>query len=77
MSKTITVRIEDKVYDLFKKAANSQNRSIPNYMEFATLNFILNESVVDDKEMNEILLHTDDLDKGLSDIAIGRYKIIG
>jgi predicted transcriptional regulator len=77
MPKTITVRIDDSVYDIFKKAADGQKRTISNYLEYATLNYIVNETVVDDTEMNEILSFSKDIKKGLSDISAGRYKIIG
>ena len=77
MPKTITVRIDDTVYDIFKKAAEGQKRTISNYIEYATLNYTVNETVVDDIEMNEILSFEKDINKGLSDISAGRYKVIG
>lgn len=77
MPKTITVRIEDAVYDMFKKAADGQKRTISNYIEYATLNYTISETIVDDIEMSEILLMEKDIKKGLSDISAGRYKIIG
>ena len=76
MSKTITVRIDDSVYEIFKKAAAGQKRTISNYLEFATLNYTVNETVVDDSEMQEILSFEEDLKRGLSDISAGRYRII-
>jgi hypothetical protein len=76
MSKTITVRIDDSVYEIFKKAADGQKRTISNYLEFATLNYTVNETVVDDSEMQEILSFEEDLKRGLSDISAGRYLII-
>jgi hypothetical protein len=76
MSKTITVRIDDNVYEIFKKAADGQKRTISNYLEFATLNYTVNETVVDDSEMQEILSFEEDLKRGLSDISAGRYRII-
>ncbi len=76
MPKTITVRIDDDTYDIFKKAAEGQKRSISNYIEYATLHFIINETIVDDVEMNEILPFSKDIKKGLDDISAGRYTII-
>ena len=76
MSKTITVRIDNETYDIFKKAAAGQKRTISNYLEYATLNYTLGETLVDDIEMNEILSLSKDIKKGLSDISAGRYKII-
>lgn len=77
MAKTITVRLDDEVYEIFKKAAEGQKRTISNYLEYATLNYTVSEAVVDDVEMSEILAFEKDLQKGLTDVSNGRYKIIG
>ena len=76
MVRTITVRIDDSTYDIFKLAADGQKRTISNYLEYATLNYTMNEMIVDDIEMNEILKYEEDIKKGLSDISAGRYRII-
>ena len=76
MAKTITVRIDDSTYDIFKLAADGQKRTISNYLEYATLNYTMNETFVDDMEMNEILKYEKDIKKGLSDISAGTYRII-
>ena len=76
MAKTITVRIDDSTYDIFKLAAVGQKRTISNYLEYATLNYTMNETFVDDMEMTEILKYEKDIKKGLSDISAGRYRII-
>ena len=76
MAKTVTVRVNDDIYNIFKKAADGQRRTISNYIEYATLNYTINESVVDDEEMNEILACSTDIEKGIKDISAGRYKII-
>ena len=73
MAKTITVRIDDSTYNIFKLAAAGQKRTISNYLEYATLNYTMNEILVDDMEMNEILKYEKDIKKGLSDISAGRY----
>jgi len=77
MAKTITVRIDDKVYDLFRRAADGQKRTISNFLEYATLNYIVNDSVVDDQEMEDILQFETEINKGLSDLEEGRYTIVG
>ena len=77
MAKTITVRLDDAVYEMFKKAADGQKRTISNYIEYATLNYTVNETLVDEEEMTEIMSFANDLRKGLSDIEAGRYTIIG
>ena len=77
MAKTITVRLEDTMYDIFKKAAEGQKRTISNYLEYAALNYTVSETVVDDSEMKDILAFEKDIKKGLTDISSGRYKVIG
>jgi len=77
MAKTITVRVEDTTYDILKKAAEGQKRTISNYLEFAALSYTVNETVVDDSEMKEIFTFEKDIKKGLADISAGRYKVIG
>lgn len=77
MAKTITIRLDEATYDIFKLAADGQKRTISNYLEYAALNYTLNETVVDDLEMEEILGFEKDIKKGLSDISAGRYRIIG
>ena len=77
MTKTITLRVEDNVYNTLKRAADGDKRTISNFIEYASINYILNNNFVDDSEMNEIMKHEKDLKKGMSDIKNGRYKIIG
>ncbi|MDH5718808.1 MAG: CopG family transcriptional regulator [Spirochaetia bacterium] len=79
MSKTITIRVNDNIYELFKKAASGDRRSISNYIEYATLSHITNETYVSDEEMEEILSDSElvkTLDKGLENIKKGKYKIV-
>ena len=77
MAKTITLRVDDNIYNTLKRAANGDRRTISNFIEYATINYIFNNNVVDDVEMNEIMLFEKDLKKGLNDIKNGRYKVIG
>ena len=77
MAKTVTLRIDDSVYNTLKRAADGDRRTISNFIEYATVNYILNNNTVDDNEMNEILSFEKDLKKGLNDIKGGRYKIVG
>lgn len=77
MAKTITVRLEDNIYEMFKRAAEGEKRTISNYIEYATLNYTVSETVVDDLEMAEILDLEKDIKKGMSDIKAGRYKVVG
>ena len=77
MAKTITLRVDDNTYNTLKKAANGDRRTISNYIEYAAINYIFANNIVDDTEMNEILSFEKDLKKGLDDVKKGRYKIVG
>jgi len=77
MAKTITVRVDDNVYEIIKKAAEAQKRIISNYIGYATINYTINEAIVDDEEMSEILHFEKDIKKSLADVKAGRYKIVG
>ena len=76
MAKTITLRIEDNVYNTLKRAADGDRRTMSNFIEYAAINYIFSNNVVDDNEMNEILTFEKDLKNGLNDIKRGRYKIV-
>ena len=77
MAKTITLRVDDNVYNTVKRAADGDRRTISNFIEYATINYILNSHIVDDNEMDEIRAYEKDIKKGLDDIKKGKYKIIG
>jgi predicted transcriptional regulator len=77
MGKTITLRIEDEVYNTLKRAADGDRRTISNFIEYATISYIFNNNAVDDNEMNELISFKKDIKKGMEDIKKGRYKIIG
>jgi len=77
MAKTITMRVDDNIYNTLKRAAEGDRRTISNFIENAAINFIFANNIVDDNEMNEILSFEKALKKGLDDIKKGRYKIIG
>ena len=77
--KTITLRIEDDVYNILKKAADGERRTISNFLENASLSYLTNEIYVSDYEMNEILKDADlvsGLKKGFGDMKKGKYKIV-
>jgi len=76
MPKTITLRIDDNVYNTLKRAADGDRRTISNYIEYATINYIFNNNIVEDNEMTEVMFFEKDINKGLEDIKKGRYKII-
>jgi predicted transcriptional regulator len=77
MAKTITLRVDDNIYNTLKRAANGDKRTMSNFIEYATMNYIFNNNVIDDDEMNEILAYEKDLKTGLNDIKRGQFKIVG
>lgn len=79
MSKTITLRLDEKTYDLIRSAANGSRRSISNFIEYATVAFLAEDSFAADSEMMEILSDTElisDLERGRKDIEEKRYTIV-
>lgn len=77
--KTITMRIDDNVYDILKKAADGERRTISNFLENASLQYLSSELYVSDAEMNSILNDktlTEGLYKGIEDAKKGKYKIV-
>ena len=55
MAKTVTLRIDDRAYALFRSAAAAQRRSLANLIETAALRNIEEEQFTDPAETNEIL----------------------
>ncbi len=54
MPKTITLRLDDAVYEEFREAATAEHRSIANLIESAALVRIREAQFLDDGEMAEI-----------------------
>lgn len=54
MSKTITLRLDDQVYEELREAAQADNRPLSNLIETAALARIREQQFVDDAEMAEI-----------------------
>lgn len=58
MSKTVTLRLDDAVYRLFRGVAERENRPISNFIETAVLRFVQDYETVDEFEMAEIRANT-------------------
>jgi uncharacterized protein (DUF1778 family) len=77
--KTVTLRVDDSVYEMIKRAAEGQKRNLSNFIEFATLQYLTSTQFVDQEEMNEILSDrelTEDLKKGFEDLKKGDYTFV-
>jgi predicted transcriptional regulator len=55
MSKTVTLRLKDDVYNAFLEAALAENRPLSILIETAAISKIREQQFVDDVEMAEIL----------------------
>jgi predicted transcriptional regulator len=55
MSKTVTLRLKDDIYNAFLEAARAENRPLSNLIETAAMSKIREQQFVDDVEMAEIL----------------------
>ena len=79
MSKTVTLRLDDKSYNIIKQHAIADNRPLSNYIETATLKYIEEIDYVDDFEMENILNDENlllSLKKGSADAAAKKGKFI-
>jgi uncharacterized protein (DUF1778 family) len=77
--KTVTMRVDDSIYDMIKLAAEGQRRNLSNFIEFATMQYITSSQFVEKDEMNEILEDKElvqNLMNGLEDFKKGDYTIV-
>jgi len=58
MSKTLTLRLDEPVYRLFKTVAERENRPISNFIETAVMRFVKEYETADEFEMAEIRSNT-------------------
>ena len=79
MAITVTLRLQEEVYNLFLKAAKAQNRPLSNLIETAALSRIREQQFVDDAEMSEIMANENllkRLKKGARDVETGKGRFI-
>lgn len=79
MGKTITIRVDDDTYIKIKTAAQSEKRTISNFMEYATLAYLENSSFVTEEEMQQILEDQELIDRlteSVADIQKGNYRTV-
>lgn len=77
--KTVTMRVDDDIYKTIKLAAEGQKRNISNFIEFATMQYLVTDQYVDELEMREILQDKallDNLESGFNDLKVGDYTIV-
>jgi len=79
MSKTVTLRLKEDTYDLFRKLAKHDNRPLSNFIETAALRFIDDSEYVDRFEMSEIVKNDElnaSIKRGLDDVKAGRGQFV-
>ncbi|MBI5804834.1 CopG family transcriptional regulator [candidate division TA06 bacterium] len=54
MSTTITLRLDDKTYNIFRTLSQRDNRTLSNFIETAALRYIEDSSLIDEAEMAAI-----------------------
>jgi len=77
--KTVTMRVDDDIYKTIKLAAEGQKRNISNFIEFATMQYLVTDQYVDEYEMREISQDKallENLEGGFNDLKVGDYTIV-
>ena len=80
MTKTVTLRLDLDKYNIFKRFASIDNRTLSNFIETATLRYIEEVEYVDDFEMEEIKNNKElllSLKRGHGDVKKRRGKKVG
>ncbi len=79
MSKTVTLRMDEKVYQLFRGLARHDNRSLSNFIETAALRFVEEHEYIDEFEMEEIRNNTNlnnSIKRGIRDAKAERGRFV-
>ena len=79
MPKTITLRLNDYLYNKIKKAADSEHRSIASYIESVIRSHLIHKNFISNEEMEDILRNKNlikNIKASLDDIEKGKYTII-
>ncbi|MCK9424599.1 MAG: hypothetical protein M0Q21_01015 [Ignavibacteriaceae bacterium] len=79
MSKTITLRLSEENYKVYRKLADRDNRPVSNFIETAVNRFIEHNSYVDEFEMDEIRNNTElnkSLKRGLVDMKLKKGRMV-
>lgn len=77
--KTVTMRVDDTIYNIIQLAAQGQKRNISNFIEFATMQYLTSAQYVENSEMAEILNDEsliENLKNGMKDVKNKEYTIV-
>jgi hypothetical protein len=76
---TVTLRLPDRYYRLFRKLAEEENRSLSNFIETATIRHIEESEYADSIEMEEIKANKDlnsSIKKGHADARLSKGHFV-
>lgn len=79
MHKTVTLRLDESKYEMFKHLADIENRPISNFIETATLRYIQATEDADEFEMTEIRQNKElnaSLKRGVADAKKNRGRFV-
>jgi len=80
MSRTITLRIKDNLYNLLRRLAEQDNRTLSNFIETSTLRYIEEHEYADEYEMAEIRGNQElnkSLKRGMKDAKLKKGRFVG
>ena len=79
MSKTITLRLDEALYQRFQALAERDNRPLSNFIQTAAIRFVESEQFVDEFEMDEIRDSSElnrSIKRGLKDAKAKRGRFV-
>ena len=79
MSKTVTLRIGEDIYQMFSVIAERENRPLSNFIETAAMRYVEEHELADELEMKEISENTElltSLKKGTTDAKARRGRFV-
>ena len=79
MSKTVTLRIGEDIYLMFRAMAERENRPLSNFIETAAMRYVEEHELADELEMKEISGNAElltSLKKGTADAKARRGRFV-
>lgn len=80
MSKTVTLRLDENIYNMFRNLAAIENRTLSNFIETSVLRFIEHNQFVDEYEMAEIRTNKElnaSFNRAIEDVKANKGRFIG
>lgn len=80
MSRVVTLRLDDAVYELFRSRAKADNRPLSNLIETAAVRHLREQEFVEPDEMREIMANRPlvrSLRRGSADARSRRGRFVG